>query len=136
MIITSLAKYYGNLAKQGKVALPGYSKVNISYALEIDDDGEVEDITSIKEPIIRKTKKGTKTDMIPKTMIVPEVVVRSSNTIPNFLYDNASYLMGIDNNEKKKNEWASIISYAQSQDSSIKTEDTLKDLADLYSKFT
>ena len=42
MILQALVEHYEDLASQGKLAHPGWSDTNISYALYINDDGELE----------------------------------------------------------------------------------------------
>ena len=41
MIIRALVDYYESLAKQGKIAKPGWSVAKIAYALNISTQGEL-----------------------------------------------------------------------------------------------
>ncbi len=96
MILQSLVRYYEIMAKDGKLPLPGYSTANVSLAINLSPDGTVQSIVTMKEP---KTR-GKKTVDVPQSMTVPEQVVRAVNVCPNFLCDNASYLLGIDSKGK------------------------------------
>ena len=42
MILQALVEHYEDLAAQGKLARPGWSDANISYALYINNAGELE----------------------------------------------------------------------------------------------
>ena len=48
MILQALAEHYEDLAAQGRLARPGWSNANLSYALYINDDGELEQAVSLK----------------------------------------------------------------------------------------
>ena len=41
MILQALVEHYEDLVSQGKLARPGWSDTNISYALYINDAGEL-----------------------------------------------------------------------------------------------
>lgn len=47
MILQALVEHYEDLAAQGKLARPGWSGANISYALYINDDGALEQALSL-----------------------------------------------------------------------------------------
>lgn len=92
MILQALAEHYETLAAQGKIERPGWSISNISYALYINDAGELEQAVSVKTEQVR----GKKTALTPQSMTLPTPVKRSSGVSSNFLWDNSSYLLGID----------------------------------------
>ena len=92
MILNSLVEYYESLVKQGKIAEPGWSDVNVSFALWIDENGHLEKIVSLRVP-------GEK-NLVPQKLKVPTQVKRASGILPNFLCDNSSYFLGIDNKGK------------------------------------
>lgn len=92
MILQELVRHYEVLAQQGKVSRPGWCQAKISYALEIDETGNLLGIISEKEPVMR----GKKEVMAPKPLEVPEMVARSSGVAANFLCDNSKYILGID----------------------------------------
>lgn len=92
MILQALVEHYEDLAAQGKLARPGWSDVNISYALYINDAGELEQAVSLKQ----EEKRGKKKVLVPRPMSLPAPVKRSSGIASNFLWDNSSYILGID----------------------------------------
>lgn len=72
----------------------GYSRTGVSYALNISKDGELLGVIPLKIP----SENGKK--MIPQSMVVPEQEKKSVGIKSNFLCENSSYLLGIDNNGK------------------------------------
>lgn len=96
MILQALTDYYQMLAERGKIALPGWSTVKVSYALSITDDGVLEQII----PLLTKQPKGKKTVLAPRSFTLPAPVKRSSGVAANFLCDNSSYMLGIDSKGK------------------------------------
>ena len=96
MILQALTDYYQTLADRGEIVLPGWSKVKVSYALSIKDDGVLEQVI----PLFAEQSKGKKTVLAPRLFTLPAPVKRSSGVIANFLCDNSSYMLGIDNKGK------------------------------------
>ncbi len=96
MILQALVELYEDLAAQGKLARPGWSDSKISYTLYINDAGELEQAASLKE----EKDRGKKKILVPRSMSLPAPVKRSSGIASNFLWDNSSYILGID--EKRK----------------------------------
>ncbi len=96
MILQALVDYYEELASQGKIARPGWAKAKVSWALEIDEEGQLLDVLPLRTP----SQDGKK--MLPREMELPAPVKRSSGVLPNFLWDNASYILGQDNKGKPK----------------------------------
>ena len=96
MILQALVDYYEELASQGKIARPGWAKAKVSWALEIDEKGQLLDVLPLRSP----SQDGKK--MLPREMELPAPVKRSSGVLPNFLWDNASYILGQDNKGKPK----------------------------------
>ena len=92
MILQELARHYEVLLKQEKVIPQGWCQANVSYALELDREGQLVGVISQKIP----EQRGKKEVQVPKPMKVPEMVTRSSGVAANFLCDNAKYLLGID----------------------------------------
>ncbi len=93
MILQALAKHYENLAEQGNVSRPGWCHAKVSYAVNLSETGEILSITSRK---VEETR-GKKTVWVPASLAVPEMVSRSGlKIVPNFLCDNAKYMLGID----------------------------------------
>lgn len=96
MILQALVEHYEDLAAQGKLARPGWSDANISYALYINDAGELEQAVSLKQEVDRGKKKV----LLPRPMSLPAPIKRSSGVASNFLWDNSSYILGIDEKGK------------------------------------
>lgn len=92
MILQELVKHYGILAEQGKVSKQGWCRAKVSYALDIDQEGRLLGILSLKQEEMR----GKKTAWVPQMLEVPEMVSRSSRVSANFLCDNSKYLLGVD----------------------------------------
>lgn len=96
MILQALTEYYRTLADSGKISPPGWGDVKVSYALCIGADGTLEQVDSVQT----EQTKGKKTVLAPQFMRLPVPVKRSSGVASNFLCDNASYLLGVDNKGK------------------------------------
>ncbi|NBI67384.1 type I-C CRISPR-associated protein Cas8c/Csd1 [Pseudoflavonifractor sp. 60] len=96
MILQALVEHYEDLAAQGRLDRPGWSGANISYALYISDAGELEQVVSLKQ----EEERGKKKVWVPRTMSLPAPVKRSSGVASNFLWDNSSYILGIDEKGK------------------------------------
>lgn len=99
MILQALVEHYEDLAAQGKLARPGWSDSKISYALYINDAGELEQVTDIRQP-----PENGKGKPIPQKIRLPSPPTgRTSLAVkPAFLWDNAKYLLGIDNKGKSE----------------------------------
>ena len=93
MILQALVQYYEDLVQQGKIAKPGWSKTKVNFALCINERGELQQIIPLLEEA-----KGKKPQ--PQQMDLPAPVKRASNIAANFLWDNSSYLLGIDEKGK------------------------------------
>lgn len=91
MILQALAEYYENLVRQKKVAESGWCQAKVSHAIELNIDGTIKTIVSLKKEVMR----GKKSVMESEPLYVPQMVTRSSGINSNFLCDNAKYLMGI-----------------------------------------
>lgn len=99
MILQSLVEYYDALEKKGEITEPGWCRAKVSYALDIGENGELKGLIPLKE----EGKKGKKTVMVPKNLKVPEMdTTRASKVKANFLCDNSSYFLGIDNKGRSK----------------------------------
>ena len=96
MILQALVDYYEKLASQGRIARPGWAKVKVSWALEIDEAGNLLDVLPLRSP----GQDGKK--MLPREMDLPAPVKRTVGILPNFLWDSSTYLLGLDNKGKPK----------------------------------
>lgn len=92
MILQALVKYYETLAEQGKVSRQGWCQAKVTYALDIDMEGRLLGVISLKQ----EEERGKKKVWVSRPMEVPEMIARSSGVSANFLCDNSKYLLGID----------------------------------------
>lgn len=92
MIIEPLVRRYENLVYEGKLPLKGWSNEKISYGIKLNASGEITQIVDLRTTIT----KGKREITTPIIKMLPERVERSNNLISNFLYDNVSYLLGVD----------------------------------------
>lgn len=102
MILQALVKYYQDMAAKGEIAEYGWGPAKISYALDIDEEGNLLQVISLKEEV----EKGKKKVLSPRNIKLPAAVKRSSGVASNFLWDNSTYILGIDgkgNAERAKN---------------------------------
>lgn len=97
MILQALTKHYEDLAEKGLISRPGWSEGKASFALRINDEGELKDVIVLSDAEERKGK----TALIPKKVTIPAPVKRSSGVSPNFLCDNANYILGMSNNPER-----------------------------------
>ncbi len=91
MILQALVNYYEELVQQGKTAKPGWCQTKVSHAIELNEDGTIKTIISLKT----EEERGKKKVWVAKPLNVPEMVTRSSGIASNFLCDNAKYFLGI-----------------------------------------
>lgn len=96
MILQSLVQYYEALEKKGEITKPGWCDAKVSFALELSLDGQLKRVIPLK---IEK-EKGKKTVWEPRLLKVPQMVTRASGLASNFLCDNSTYLLGVDNKGK------------------------------------
>ena len=98
MILQALTRLFEDLARQGKIARPGWSPAKISYALCLDENGRLENVV----PLLSEVLVGKKTQLRPTPMELPASVGRSSNPVSNFLWDNSKCILGFDGELKPK----------------------------------
>lgn len=96
MILQALVRHYEQLAAKGTLETPGWQSVKVSYALRLSESGELRAIEDLRNEVERGNKKA----LVPRTMQVPQQVKRSSGVAPNFLCDNAAYMLGVDSKGK------------------------------------
>lgn len=96
MILQALNRLFADLAAQGKISLPGWGPAKISYALCLDEKGQLEYVVSQ----LTQTQVGKKLQLRPSLMELPAAVTRTVGILPNFLWDNSSYLLGVDEKGK------------------------------------
>ena len=96
MILQALTRLFEDLVQQGKISRPGWSPAKISYALCLDASGTLEYVV----PLLSEVQVGKKTLLHPTPMELPSPVTRTVGILPNFLWDNSSYLLGVDEKGK------------------------------------
>lgn len=96
MILQALVSYYEDLKRAGKIAVPGWEKARISFGLNLDYDGRVIGLLPLKTT----RDNGKKKTEVPSLIEVPQPVKRSSGIRANFLCDNSTYLLGVDEKGK------------------------------------
>lgn len=95
MILQALTNYYETLLTQGKITPPGWATIRVSYGIELDTEGQVVQLYHLQQEISR----GKKQVLVPRAFQMPAKVKKSSNVAANFLCDNSSYMLGVDNKE-------------------------------------
>ncbi|MDR3176079.1 MAG: type I-C CRISPR-associated protein Cas8c/Csd1 [Desulfovibrio sp.] len=95
MILQSLNAYYERLAadETSGVALRGFSRQPVPFALEIDKYGAFSQVLDLRQEDAKKKK-------IPRQLILPEPLKTSgSGFSANFMWDNTGYVLGIDDKD-------------------------------------
>ena len=95
MILQALTDYYQTLSNSGKLTSPGWSKIGVTFALCVSENGELEQVISTQ---VEKTNGK----LAPQEMFLPAPVKRSSGIAANFMCDNSSYILGVDAKGKPK----------------------------------
>ena len=92
MILQALADYYEALLRDGKVAGRGWCQARTTFALNLNPDGSLKGVITLKE----EKERGKKKVWLPSERMVPQMVTRSSGISANFLCDNSKYILGVD----------------------------------------
>ena len=92
MILQALAEYYETLLKNNKAAEPGWCPAKTAFALNLNADGSLKGILTLKE----EEERGKKKVWVSSKRMVPQMVTRSSDISANFLCDNSKYILGVD----------------------------------------
>lgn len=98
MILQSLVDLYGALVEKGDIFRPGWGLSKVSFALYLNDAGEITECVSLKSD----PQNGKKKVLLPQNMTVPAPVKRAVDVTSNFLCDNSAYILGIDSKGKPK----------------------------------
>jgi len=96
MILQSLVTYYEDLLAREKLARPGWNRVKVSYALNLGKNGALLDVV----PLLNQEQRGKKEVFVPREFNMPTPIKRTVGVAANFLWDNSSYLLGVDNKGK------------------------------------
>lgn len=91
MILTALHDYYERLVSDpaSDIAPLGYSYEKISFALIINQEGELIDLMDLRDTSGKTPKPARK--------LVPQPETRTSGIKPLFLWDKSSYVLGVSN---------------------------------------
>lgn len=89
MILQELNSYYERKAAEPDATIPSYgsSSENISFALVLNEQGELQKIEDLRESTGKKLR--------PRKMVVPAAEKRTSGINANFLWDSTSYVLGL-----------------------------------------
>lgn len=97
MILQALTQLYEDLLARGEIPPLGWSAINISYALCLGEDGQLEEVV----PTLQEVDIGKgKTALRPQVKELPAAVKRAYGILSNFLWDNSSYMLGLDEKGK------------------------------------
>lgn len=88
MLLKSLVEYYDTLVNLGKVPPFDMSDTKVGFAIDLNMDGTVKRVVSLRERIDRSNKE------VSKNMFVPLQKKRSSGIAPYFLADKMQYVLG------------------------------------------
>lgn len=92
MILTALIHLYEELCKQGKIQAEGWGIAKVTHRILLDKEGHLCEIISARKKVQKKKKEIE----VPYEMCVPLPVIRTSGVKANFLCDNSSYFLAID----------------------------------------
>ena len=96
MILQALMRHYEDLLRRGDIAAPGWASARISFALCLRANGELAQVV----PTMQTVETGKKTVLQPQVFPLPAAVKRASNIASNFLWDNSTYLLGVDQKDR------------------------------------
>lgn len=132
MLISALNNYYDVLAKNGKVLPEGYSDLDISCLIALNDDGSIADIIDcrISDPNVVKGKPFPKQMRFPKKVDVTKI---DSNIIEH----RGEYIFGLGfDNETKSIIANNITKFVNFREKNMHFIDSLNgDLVDAYRAF-
>lgn len=97
MILQVLTQLYEDLVSRGEISRPGWNYAKISYALCLNESGQLIQVIPL---LTEGNSSGKKPILRPRQMPLPAAVTRTVGVLPNFLWDNSSYLLGIDSKGK------------------------------------
>ncbi|MDO5297072.1 MAG: type I-C CRISPR-associated protein Cas8c/Csd1 [bacterium] len=93
MILQALTQYYYERCKfDSRMPRRGWSKVNVAFAVDLDENGSVLQFIPLRDTVVR----GNKEVQIPQAFLVPESENRTSGVKAKFLCDNSKYFFGLD----------------------------------------
>jgi CRISPR-associated protein Csd1 len=97
LIVDTLYNYYKTLLndQDSGVSRPGYSKARVAYCLMFSREGQLLDIIDLRDD-----RRGK---LVSRDIDVPEQIKRASNVSANFMCDNCTYVLGLNQKNKKEN---------------------------------
>lgn len=96
MILQALTQLYEDLVSRNELSRPGWASAKISWALCLNSEG----VPTQLVPLLEQEQVGQKNVLRPQKKTLPAAVTRSSGILPNFLWDNSSYILGFDDKGK------------------------------------
>lgn len=96
MVLQSLTKLYDDLLNRGSIPMPGWGTTKVRFALCLDENGTL----SRMRPLVSEVQTKKKTILRPQLMELPAAVTRAMNISSNFLWDNSTYILGVDEKGK------------------------------------
>ncbi len=101
MILQALVKHYEDMTEKGVLAGYGWNPQKVSYVLYLDEEGNLLQAVSLKEE--KKTEKGKSISVLQSMDLPAAAGGRTSNAVvANFLWDNASYILGADDKDPQR----------------------------------
>lgn len=95
MLIQALNDYYSVLVKRNDLGREGYSKCDVSYLINLTEDGKFTGFTqNLREETVQKKDKII-TSLVPKSMWLPERP-RSTTVSANFVENRPGYIFGLE----------------------------------------
>ena len=95
-MLRALVRRYESLVEKGKVPRLGWSIAKISFALQLDSEGRLVQIFDLRH----EETRGKKRVLVPTDKLVPEQTKKSSGIVSQFLCENSTYFLGVDNKGK------------------------------------
>lgn len=97
MILQALTSYYEQLLKKNEISRPGWDDgFKVTFQVRINESGELVDLVDCRQKVNFKGKE----QLEPLKISVPSHGTRSSGVAANFLCDNSSYILGVDDKGK------------------------------------
>lgn len=129
MILQELNRYYERKAAEPQATIPSYgtSVENISFALVLNENGELLDVEDLRLQNGRQLR--------PRKMVVPAAEKKASGIKPNFLWDSTSYVLGLDDKGKKERTEKCLEAFVQQVRAFCESDDPgLKSIVCFYTR--
>ncbi len=92
MILQALVTHYEDLLERGEIPEPGWSTARVSFGLNLDKEGNLISLLPLKV----EKQKGKNIVYEPREMGIPQQVKKTSGISSNFLCENSTYMLGVD----------------------------------------